>query len=80
MTKAPKCSKELPPRYARLFDNEPIPSAYLSANAGSARERDLRMVVYGLTDDEGMAICEVLRKELVKNFVGPTSCIRPSGG
>jgi hypothetical protein len=80
VTKAPKCSKELSPRYARLFDNEPIPSAYLSATAATARERDLRMVVYGLTDEEGMGICEILRKELTKNFTGPTRCIKPSGG
>src|SRR3954470_18955650 len=30
---APKCSKDLSPRYARLFDDVPIPSAYLSATA-----------------------------------------------
>jgi len=38
----PKCSKELSPRYARLFDDVPIPSTYLSGTAGTARERDER--------------------------------------
>ena len=80
VTQAPKCSKELPPRYAKLFDDARIPSAYLSVNAGAARERDFRLVVYGLTDDEGVAVCEILRKELVKAFVGQTRCVKPSGG
>ena len=74
------CSKELTPRYARLFDDVSIPSVYLSGTAASERERDLRVVVYGLTDEEGMSVCEMLRKELRKNYVGPTHCVRPSGG
>ncbi|HTU66048.1 MAG TPA: hypothetical protein VMF52_08870 [Steroidobacteraceae bacterium] len=73
----PKCSKELPPRYARMFDDEPISSAYLSAHSGSIRERDVRLVVYGLTDEEGMNVCEILRTELSRNYVGPTQCIAP---
>ena len=77
---APKCMKELPPRYARLFDDVPIPSAYLSGTAATERERDIRVVVYGLTDQEGMTICEVMRTELAKNFTGATHCVAPSGG
>lgn len=76
----PNCSKELPPRYARLFDDVPIPSAYLSATAGAARERDVRVVIYGLTDQEGMAVCEMMRTELNKNYLGPSRCVAPSGG
>ena len=44
------CKDELPPRYARLFDDVPIASTYLSMNAGIAGERDGRIVVYGLAD------------------------------
>jgi hypothetical protein len=77
---APKCSKELPSRYARLFDDKPIPSAYLSGTAANEHERDIRVVVYGLTDQEGELICESMRKELSKNFVGATHCVKPSGG
>jgi hypothetical protein len=79
-TAAPKCSKELSPRYARLFDDAPIPSAYLSANAGAPRERDVRLVIYGLTDEEGMTVCELMRKELEKNYKGFSHCVAPSGG
>jgi len=74
------CQAELPPRYARLFDDVPIPSAYLSANAGVAGERDGRIVVYGLTDRDGAAICEVMRKTIAETYKGETHCVAASGG
>jgi hypothetical protein len=79
-TATPKCTKELSPRYSRLFDDVPIPSAYLSATAAAPRERDMRVVIFGLTDEEGMTVCEILRKELEKNYSGPSHCVAPSTG
>lgn len=76
----PKCHDELPPRYAKLFDDVPIPSAYLSATAGAAAERDGRMVVYGLTDAEGVVACEQIKSEIAKKYEGKLTCIAPSGG
>jgi hypothetical protein len=76
----PKCSRELTPRYARLFDDVAIPSVYLSATAAGPRERDLRLVIYGMTDQEGMKVCEMLRTQLEKNYTGASQCIPPSGG
>ena len=77
---APKCHAELPPRYAKLFDDVPIPSAYLSATAGNAGERDGRLVIYGLTDEEGVAACEELRGIMAQKYEGKLTCIAPSGG
>lgn len=76
----PKCHAELPPRYAKLFEDVPIASAYLSATAGSAAERDGRIVIYGLTDAEGVAMCEQLKREISKKYTGALNCIPPSGG
>jgi len=76
----PKCHAELPPRYAKLFDDVPIPSAYLSATAGTAAERDGRVVIYGLTDAEGTVVCEQLKSELAQKYEGKLTCIAPSGG
>jgi hypothetical protein len=76
----PKCHDDLPPRYAKLFDDVPIPSAYLSATAGTAAERDGRMVVYGLTDAEGMVVCEQMKSVLGQKYEGRLACIAPSGG
>ncbi len=79
-TETPKCTRELSPRYARLFEDVQIPSAYLSATAAAPRERDLRLVIYGLTDEEGVAVCELMRKELEKNYTGASHCVEPSKG
>ena len=75
-----RCQDDLPPRYARLFDDVPIPSAYLSASAGLADERDGRVVVYGLTADEGMQVCGALKTRIRKTYKGELNCIEPSGG
>jgi hypothetical protein len=75
----PKCQAELPARYARLFNDEPIPSTYLSATAGKADERDGRVVVYGLTDQEGVAICEMLRNMVLERYKGTAHCVKASG-
>ena len=74
----PKCTDELPPRYARLFNNEAIPSTYLAFSRGSRFERNGRLVVYGLTRDEGLAVCELLRSSAVENYSGEMECIAPS--
>lgn len=72
-----QCQAELPPRYARLFDDVPIPSAYLSATAGEAGERDGRVVVYGLNPEEGMQVCGELEKAIAKKYRGQLTCIEP---
>ena len=77
---AAKCQAQLPPRYARLFKDEPIPSTYLSATAGAANERDGRIVVYGLTDQEGTIVCEFMRDTILKRYHGTAHCIKASGG
>ena len=74
-----KCQAQLPSRYARLFDDVPIPSTYLAANAGNSGERDGRIVVYGLTDAEGKVVCEVMRGVIVKKYHGEVHCVAPSG-
>ena len=76
----PECQAQLPPRYARLFDDEPIPSTYLSASAGNAGERDGRLVVYGLTDQEGAAMCEPIRTMVLRVLQGHRPLREASGG
>jgi len=75
-----KCHSELPARYARLFDDVPIPSPYLSATAGVSGERDGRLVVYGLTDEEGRQACEIMRNAVLKSYHGTAHCVPASGG
>jgi len=75
-----KCQAQLPARYSRLFNDEPIPSTYLSATAGKADERDGRVVVFGLTDQEGEVICEQMRTVILKEYRGTAHCVKASGG
>jgi hypothetical protein len=74
-----KCQAQLPVRYARLFNDEPIPSTYLSASAGKADERDGRMVVFGLTDREGEAICAQMRSVILQAYHGTAHGVKASG-
>lgn len=74
----PKCMDELPPRYARLFDNVAIPSTYLAFTRGSRFERNGRLVVYGLTRDEGLAVCQQMRTSVAEHYKGTLECIAAS--
>lgn len=77
--RTPKCQDELPARYARLFDDVAISSPYLAANVGRAIERDGRIVIYGLSDPEGNAACEAMRKVIAGGYEGETYCVAASG-
>ena len=70
------CRADLEPRYRRLFDDTAIHSTYLSFTKGSRFERNGRMVVYGLTNDEGDALCDSLQKQFQQHYSGRVSCIR----
>ena len=70
------CCSDLEPRYRRLFDDTAIHSTYLSFTKGSRYERNGRMVVYGLTGDEGDALCESLRQQFQTRYKGTVACIR----
>lgn len=69
------CQPQLPARYAKLFDDVPIPSTYLSLTRGSKLERDGRLVVYGLTAAEGTAICEQMRQQFARSYTGEIACV-----
>jgi hypothetical protein len=74
-----KCMEELPPRYAKLFENAAIPSTYLAFTRGSRFERDGRLVVYGLTRDEGVMVCNQMLKSISsEDYQGTLECIAPS--
>ena len=69
------CKPALEPRYERLFSNTPIHSTYISFTRGSPQERDGRMVIYGLTVDEGDAICQQAVQRFRTNYTGKAECV-----
>lgn len=70
------CTAQLEPRYRRLFDNTAIHSAYMSFTRGSKYERDGRMVVFGLTADEGDVVCEHVRQQFQPKYSGIVECVK----
>ena len=69
------CKAELEPRYRRLFDDASIHSTYLSFKRGTRLERNGRMVVYGLTADEGDVVCKSIMADFQQRYEGTVSCI-----
>ena len=69
------CKADLEPRYQRLFDDAPIHSTYLSFNRGNRFERNGRMVVYGLTGDEGNEVCKMMMATFKTRYEGTVSCV-----
>ena len=70
------CKPELDARYQRMFDNQPTHSTYMAFTSGNKDERDGRMVIFGLTSDEGDAICEMMKTEFAKRYTGDIQCVR----
>ncbi len=70
------CKSDIEPRYRRLFDDTAIHSTYLSFKRGSRFERNGRMVVYGLTSEEGDAVCGIIKTEFEKHYDGTVSCVQ----
>lgn len=70
------CRSDLESRYTRLFDDTQIHSTYISFDRGSRFERDGRMVIYGVTSDEGDKLCNQIKAEFQKKYSGAVTCIQ----
>lgn len=76
--KSHECKRELPARYQRLFDNQPSSLTYLSLARGTAQEREIRVIYWGLSVDESHAVCSLVPSTQAMRK-GPVSCIRSAG-
>jgi hypothetical protein len=43
------------------------------------RERDMRIVIYGPTDQQGIQACEILHAEVAKTYTKPADCVAGGG-
>jgi len=73
--KSSECKADLEPRYLKLFDNRPMSVTYLSLGRGDLKERESRMVVWGVSVDESNILCDGVAKNQ-KNRKGIVQCIR----
>lgn len=69
------CKATLEPRNRRLFDDAQIHSTYLSFTRGNRFERNGRMVVYGLTGQEGNVVCQAIKEYFQSRYEGTVNCV-----
>ncbi|OYT88824.1 MAG: hypothetical protein CFE43_20500 [Burkholderiales bacterium PBB3] len=75
VVKLSECKPDLAPRYAKLFDNEPTFVTYLSMARGERRERETRLLYWGVSVDESDRVCDSVSK-LQNGRKGAVTCIR----
>ena len=65
----------LSPRYAKLFDNEPTFVTYLSMARGDRRERETRLLYWGVSMEESDKVCDEVSK-MQSRRKGAVTCVR----
>ncbi len=69
-----ECKSDLDARNAKLFDNKPTFANYVSATPGTSSEREVRLIFWGVTAQEGELMCgEVPR--IQQRWKGAVTCI-----
>ncbi len=76
VSKSIVCKASLAPRYARIFDDEPAGATYLSVNRSNHSERNVRVILWGLTGAEGDRVCDQMKRVFAKIHSGPMQCVR----
>jgi hypothetical protein len=76
--KSSNCKPVLSPLYAKLFDNQPIHTTYISIARGANKEREARILFWGLSLDESNLICDAWTTYLPNQIKlkGDVKCIR----
>lgn len=77
ISKSIECKADLAPRYAKFFDDAPSTSTYLSVDRAHRGQRDMRLIFWGLTLEEGNAVCDQMIPIFTKIHSGPMKCVRP---
>lgn len=69
------CDSSLPRHLARTFDNVPTETTYLSVARGAPDEREVRIILWGVTAAESDEACS-FAASLSKDNKGAVTCIR----
>jgi hypothetical protein len=73
--KSADCKDTIEPRYAAMFENKPTHLAYLSFDRGSEKEREMRVIFWGLSAEESKASCERMLTHFRPKRKGAIHCI-----
>lgn len=71
-----ECKGDLAPRYLKYFDDQPAHITYLSISRGNSDQREARLIFWGLTRQEGDAVCDKMKEVFTKMKTGPSVCVR----
>jgi hypothetical protein len=74
-----ECTGKLSKRYAKLFDNKPAQTSYLSYDAADATERDMRMLTWGLNREQARMACSMLVNSTGQRTKNQPLCIASTG-
>ncbi len=74
------CSKELPARYQPIFENKTFHATYIAFDKGSNRERDARMVIYGVGSSKVAEHCSTITQKVRQSYKGKIYCIQGTIG
>ncbi len=72
------CRNELSSRYARLFEKKPARLPYLSYDAADATERDIRLITWGLNQQEASLACAMMVESLQEIAKNQPVCVAPA--
>lgn len=73
--KSTECKQEIHSRNKKLFSDRKALTTYLGLSIGSRFERDGRLVVWGLNDDEARLVCKSIKDQIGDNYKGTAKCI-----
>lgn len=73
--KSSDCTADLEARYLKLFDDRPTYVTYLSLGRGDRKERESRVITWGVSVDESNTLCDGVAKNQ-KHRKGAVQCIR----
>ena len=73
--KSSECKAELSARYAQLFDNEPTFVTYLAMARGNPKEREMRLIYWGVSAAESDKVCDGV-SQMQSQRKGAVTCIR----
>ncbi|MGB0836331.1 MAG: hypothetical protein ACPGR2_17610 [Psychrobium sp.] len=75
ISKTFECKAELTHRNKLLFSDIPMDTTYLSLSSSNSHERNARLLLWGLSDEEAQFICKKLKGIVKHSFNGTAKCI-----
>ncbi len=69
------CKSNLANRYKNLFKGKTTYTTYLSLDKGNRHERNGRMVIWGLTEQEAEMACGHIKQKIKEKYKGTVHCV-----